>query len=97
MDRIWPRGISKSDAHLDHWLKQLAPSKELRLWFAHDPNKWEEFEERYHAELKGTKSANAEMQIILDHAAKSKVTLLIAARDVEHNNAVALLHYLEMQ
>lgn len=87
VDRLWPRGIAKDKARIDEWRKEIAPSDELRRWFDHDPTKWEEFQERYRQEL----AAKAE---IMDHlralAWKGTVTLLFAAKDEEHNNAVVL-------
>ncbi len=87
VDRIWPRGVSKEMARVDLWLKEAAPSTALRQWFAHDPAKWEEFVRRYHAELRGRAD---EVKQIRGLARKGRVTLLYAARDEEHNNAVAL-------
>lgn len=87
VDRLWPRGISKDEARIDEWLKEIAPSDELRKWFGHDPARWEEFRQRYRRELE----ANAEL---LDHLRKlaeaGTVILLFAAKDEEHNNAVVL-------
>lgn len=92
VDRLWPRGIAREKARIDEWLKEIAPSDELRKWFGHDPARWDEFRERYRQELE----AKAE---ILDHlrsmAKKGTVTLLFAARDEEHNNAVALREMLD--
>ena len=91
VDRIWPRGVSKEDASIELWLKEIAPSDILRKWFAHDPAKWAEFLARYHRELEQKQEALAEIK----HAArKGPVTLLYGARDEEHNNAVALRLYL---
>ena len=87
VDRLWPRGLSKEKAHVDLWLKEVAPSNELRKWFAHDPAKWPEFKTRYKAELK----QNAEQVALLKQAvAKGHATLLYGARDTEHNEAVVL-------
>lgn len=86
VDRLWPRGVSKAKADLHLWLKDVAPSTELRKWFDHDPAKWAEFERRYRAELKGT-AAFAELQQL---AHKGNITLIYAARDQEHNEAVVL-------
>ena len=91
VDRLWPRGLSKEKAHLDLWLKDIAPSDELRHWFGHDPERWAEFQKRYRAELGGKADALAELRALM---AKGKVTLLFAAHDEEHNNAVALTAYL---
>lgn len=91
VDRLWPRGLSKEKAHLDLWLKDVAPSDELRHWFGHDPERWAEFQKRYKAELDGKADALAKLRGLM---AKGKVTLLFAAHDEEHNNAVALAAYL---
>lgn len=92
VDRLWPRGVSKEEARLDRWEKDLAPSNELRRWFGHDPAKWEEFLRRYRAELEGNEEALARLR---QEAGEGTVTLLYAARDEEHNNAVALKRYIE--
>lgn len=91
VDRLWPRGVSKEKAHIDHWLKEIAPSDELRHWFGHDPQKWDEFLRRYREELQ----ANGEAVAALRSAIGGKTaTLLYAAHDTEHNNAVALRDFL---
>jgi uncharacterized protein YeaO (DUF488 family) len=92
VDRLWPRGINKEALHLEAWLKELAPSNELRRWFGHDAGKWEEFCRRYHAELDGNKSDWSRLAKL---AETQDITLLFAAHDTEHNNAVALRAYLE--
>jgi uncharacterized protein YeaO (DUF488 family) len=92
VDRLWPRGFSKEKASLDRWEKDLAPSNELRRWFGHDPAKWEEFLRRYRAELVGKEEALARLRREAD---EGTVTLLYAAKDEEHNNAVALKRHLE--
>lgn len=95
VERLWPRGIKKEDLKLDDWIKEAAPSTELRKWFNHDPEKWDEFQRRYREELDAHPQA---WQPILDAAKKGRVTLLFSSRDSEHNNVVALRHYLvEMQ
>ncbi len=94
VDRLWPRGLSKQKAALDCWMKDIAPSTELRKWFGHDPARWDEFQRRYFAELDAQPEA---WQPILRAAHRGNVTLLYGARDVEHNNAVALKEYLEKQ
>ena len=94
VDRLWPRGLAKGEVRLDDWLKQLAPSDSLWRWFAHDPARWEEFKRRYFAELDGRREA---WRSVLERAKRGPVTLLYAARDPEHNNAVALCLYLEQQ
>ena len=90
VDRLWPRGIKKEDLRLDAWAKALAPSTELRKWFAHDEAKWPEFRKRYRAEL----AANGATEIIRDLLASAKraktITLLYGAKDREHNEAVVL-------
>lgn len=91
VDRVWPRGISRDALKLDLWAKDAAPSTALRKWFGHDPARWHEFQKRYAAELDHNPTA---WTPILECARKSKVTLVYAARDTEHNNAVALSSYL---
>lgn len=91
VDRIWPRGVSKETARIDKWLKEVAPSTNLRKWFGHDPEKWTEFKKRYYVELKD----NQAVDDILQTARERPVTLVYAAKDQEHNNAVALKEYLE--
>jgi len=87
VDRLWPRGLTKEEAHVDGWLKDIAPSDELRRWFSHDPSKWQEFKDRYKRELQGKKE---EIERIRKEAEKGTVTLLFSAKDTEHNNAVVL-------
>ncbi|HEV3413674.1 MAG TPA: DUF488 domain-containing protein [Puia sp.] len=87
IDRLWPRGLSKEKAHVDKWLKEVAPSTELRKWFQHDPKKWAQFCTKYREELKGS-VALTELQDDI-HRHKS-VTLLFGAKDEQHNDAVAL-------
>jgi uncharacterized protein YeaO (DUF488 family) len=91
VDRLWPRGLTKEKARVDLWLKEIAPSTELRRWFGHDPAKWTEFKRRYRAELKGNKEQVARL---VDEMEKGPVTLLYGARDEEHNEAVVLLELL---
>ncbi|MBI4901845.1 MAG: DUF488 family protein [Actinobacteria bacterium] len=91
VERLWPRGIRKDAIEMDGWLRDVAPSGELRTWFSHDPERWEEFRRRYFAEL----DANpASCEPLLHAAATGTVTLLYSSRDQEHNNAVALRDYL---
>src|SRR5215470_7964484 len=92
VERLWPRGIKKADLQMDAWLKDLAPSTELRRWFAHDPRKWEEFRRRYLAELR---SASEAIELLVKAARRGPVTLLYSAHDPDHNNAVALKGYVE--
>jgi uncharacterized protein YeaO (DUF488 family) len=88
VDRLWPRGLSKEKASVDLWLKDIAPSTELRKWFDHDPEKWEEFQKRYLHELK----ENSEpVQTLKQELKKRKVTLLFGAKDEEHNQAIVIL------
>ncbi|OAJ71145.1 hypothetical protein A7976_06830 [Methylobacillus sp. MM3] len=92
IDRIWPRGLSKASASVDLWFKTLAPSTELRQWFGHDPEKWVQFRQRYFAELDGQAEA---VDQVLKMAKRRRVTLLYGAKDTLHNNAVALMEYLD--
>lgn len=92
VDRLWPRGLSKANASVDLWLKTLAPSTELRQWFGHDPEKWEEFRQRYFAEL-GDHAE--EISQVRKMAKRRRVTLLYGAKDAAHNNAVAIMEYLK--
>ncbi len=92
IDRLWPRGLTKQKAKVDLWLKAIAPSAELRTWFNHDPGKWVEFKHRYQAELRKNESSLSQLRELL---AMGAVTLLYAARDEEHNDAVVLKAYLE--
>ena len=87
VDRLWPRGLSKEKAHVDLWLKEIAPSTELRKWFAHDPAKWSAFEARYRAELKQNP---LQLALLKQAAAKGPATLLYGAKDEEHNEAIVL-------
>ncbi|MDY3125723.1 DUF488 domain-containing protein [Bifidobacterium mongoliense] len=91
VDRLWPRGISKVKASLGVWLKEIGPSTELRQWFGHDPSCFEEFAERYRAELDGNPAVDELRGIIAEH---ETVTLLYGAKDAEHNQAVVLRDYL---
>ena len=87
VDRLWPRGLAKAEAKLDDWIKDIAPSAELRKWFGHDPDRWAGFQTRYRAELAGQGGA---LDRLRDLARKQKVTLVYGARDEERNNAVVL-------
>ncbi len=91
VERLWPRGVKKEALHLDAWLKDVAPSTELRQWFAHDPVKWVEFQRRYVAELDAKPEA---VQPLRKAMREGPVTLLFSSHDAEHNNAVALKSYL---
>jgi uncharacterized protein YeaO (DUF488 family) len=92
VDRLWPRGIKKEAAGVDLWLKEIAPSNELRKWYNHDPEKWTEFKTRYFQELEEQGSA---IEQVLSAAKKGKVTLLFSSKELKLNNAVALKEYLE--
>ena len=92
VDRLWPRGIKKEKLEMEAWLKDVAPSQNLRKWFAHDPAKWQEFQRRYRAELEANPDA---WKPILEAARQGNVTLLYSARDSEHNSAVLLKAFLE--
>jgi uncharacterized protein YeaO (DUF488 family) len=94
VDRLWPRGLRKEDAHLDAWLKDIAPSDALRKWFGHDPKRYREFEERYRSELE-TAAARALLDELAKRAARGTVTLVYSAHDEEHNNARVLATELE--
>ncbi|MBI2851445.1 MAG: DUF488 family protein [Chloroflexi bacterium] len=89
VDRLWPRGLSKGEAGIDEWLKDLAPSDELRRWFAHEPEKWPEFRKRYLEELSVPEKTEA-LKRIARMVAEGGVTLLYAAKDTERNNARVL-------
>jgi uncharacterized protein YeaO (DUF488 family) len=91
IDRIWPRGVSKEQAHLDEWARELAPSSELRRWFGHDPAKFEEFRGRYRDELAAQGEKLRELRA---RARKGALTLIYSARDTEHNDAVVLAELL---
>jgi uncharacterized protein YeaO (DUF488 family) len=91
VDRLWPRGLSKSDAKLDLWLPDLGPSTTLRRWFNHDTERWAEFQRRYHAELKEKTTLLAS---ITKQTKTGPVTLLYSAKDEQHNQAVALRSFL---
>ena len=89
VDRMWPRGVTKGKLRLDAWLKELAPSTELRKWFGHDPARWEEFERRYETEL-SSPEAQTLLTELAERATLGPITLLYAAKDERHNNAVVL-------
>lgn len=93
VDRLWPRGISKTDAHLDLWLKNIAPSTELRKRFNHDPDKREEFQKRYTQELSHNTDAIKTLQDILTH--HKDLVLLYGAKDEKHNQALVIKNYLQ--
>jgi len=87
VDRLWPRGLTKEKAKVDLWLKEVAPSTELRKWFAHDPAKWHEFQTRYKAELKNNPE---QVALLKKEVAKGPATLLYGAKDEQHNEAIVL-------
>ena len=89
VDRVWPRGMSRADAHVDEWLRELGPSTELRKWFGHDPARWDEFRQRYRAEL-ATPDQQGRLEHIREVAAGRPLTLVYSAKDTEHNQAVVI-------
>lgn len=92
VDRLWPRGLKKEDAAVDQWAKEIAPSSDLRKWFNHEQEKWQDFRRRYKAELE----ENEALKDLMEHIKSSKqITLLYAAHDEEHNHAVVLKDFLE--
>lgn len=95
VDRVWPRGVSKEDAALDEWMKEIGPSKELRQWFDHDPEKFETFKDKYHQELQdGEQKANYDKLKAIQKE-NSTITLVYAAKDEKHNQAQVLKEMLE--
>ena len=92
LDRLWPRGLSKDKAHVDRWLKDIAVSDELRRWFGHDPQRWPEFQRRYRQELLAHQDVLRELA---EQASRGTITILYAARDDQHNNALVLRQALE--
>lgn len=91
VDRLWPRGLTKEKARIDLWLKEVAPSNELRKWFSHDPAKWPEFKSRYRAELKHNAH---QFELLKQELAKGPATLLYGAKDQQYNQAQVLLQLL---
>jgi uncharacterized protein YeaO (DUF488 family) len=91
VERLWPRGLSKRDARIDLWLKEVAPSPELRRWFDHDPDRWAEFQRRYFDELR---ERGEVLERVREKLRAGKVTFVFASREVRYNNAVALAEYL---
>ena len=87
VDRLWPRGVSKEEAQLDEWIKEIAPSAELRTWFGHDPRRWDEFRERYRAELA---EHSEKLKDLRRRAREGPITLVYSARDEVHNDAIVL-------
>ncbi|WP_440895443.1 DUF488 domain-containing protein [Amphibacillus sp. Q70] len=95
VDRLWPRGVSKEKAQLDGWVKELAPSRELRIWFGHKAENFEKFAIRYREELESDADAQEAVQQVILQSKKNRVTLLYAAKDPQVNHAVVLKEYLE--
>ena len=91
VERLWPRGLKKESLRIEGWVREVAPSTELRRWFGHDPAKWDEFRRRYRAELEAHPDA---WRVLLDAARHGPVTLLYSAHDITHNNAIGLQEYL---
>jgi uncharacterized protein YeaO (DUF488 family) len=87
VDRLWPRGVSKTEARLDEWFKEIAPTTELRTWFGHDPDRWDEFRRRYRAELAGHPEILKDLR---RRAREGPITLVYSARDEAHNDALVL-------
>jgi uncharacterized protein YeaO (DUF488 family) len=96
VDRVWPRGMRKEDAHLDEWLRDVAPSSELRKWYGHDPERFTEFRRRYLAELRDGEHREA-AEHLRDLAAHDRVMLLTATKDVDHSQAAVLAEWLNKQ
>jgi uncharacterized protein YeaO (DUF488 family) len=94
VDRLWPRGKSKESLGYQAWLKEVAPSDELRHWFAHDPQKWEEFQRRYAVELERKEDS---WRPLVEAARRGDITLLYASKERQYNNAVVLKRYLEQR
>jgi len=92
VDRLWPRGMRKEDAHIDEWAKDISPSTELRKWYDHTPDLWSEFQKRYKAELKKNETVPA---FVEGHEDKKIITLLYGAKSEEYNHAIVLQQYLE--
>lgn len=93
VDRVWPRGMRREDAHLDEWLRDVAPSTELRRWYAHDPDRFPEFRHRYRAELRDAEHRQAARHL-RDLATRDRLTLLTATKDVDHSQAAVLAEWL---
>ncbi len=92
IDRLCPRGLKKEEARVDQWMKEIAPSTELRKWFGHDPDKWGEFKKRFFKELNGRQDL---VDVITNAARKGTVTLLFGSKEERYNNAAALKEYIE--
>tara|TARA_R110002020_G_scaffold316113_6_gene531182 strand:+ start:197 stop:544 length:348 start_codon:yes stop_codon:yes gene_type:complete len=94
IDRVWPRGVSKGDAKLDEWMKEIAPSTELRKWFDHEEERFDDFSKKYKKELENHSKL---VQQLLEKAKDKRLTLLYGAKDEKHNQAIVLKNYLENQ
>ena len=94
VERLWPRGLTKARAAVDLWLKDVAPSPELRRWFGHDPARWKQFEQRYWKELRAKQEV---VDLLASKARSGTITLVYAARDQEHNSALALKEFLDQR
>jgi uncharacterized protein YeaO (DUF488 family) len=92
VERLWPRGLTKAKAAVDLWMKDVAPSPDLRKWFGHDPSRWEQFKQRYWKELKDKKE---DVDVLRRKTMEGKVTFVYAAHDEEHNGALALKEFIE--
>lgn len=92
VDRVWPRGVRKEEAALDDWMREVAPSTDLRHWFGHDPARFEEFRSRYHRELADRTDA---VEVLTQRVREGRLTLVYGARDEQHNNAIVLREHLE--
>ena len=92
VERLWPRGLTKEKAQVDLWMKDIAPTARLRKWFNHDPDKWEEFQHRYRAELRNN---DEQVMQLKDEIGKTKATFVYSARDEIHNAAIVLLDFLK--
>ena len=96
VDRLWPRGLNKEEVQIKTWLRDLAPSAELRRWFSHEPQRWEEFQQRYVEELEDPEKTS-QIENLLQQVRQGTATLVFAAKDEERNNAVVLKNYLEQR
>ena len=94
VERLWPRGMTKEKAKLDLWLKEISPSPQLRLWYSHDPGKWDEFRKRYWAELEMAQEAVKQLRLL---SKQGMLTLVYAARDEQHNSAIVLKAFLDQK
>lgn len=95
VDRLWPRGIKKEEVKIDLWLKEVAPSIELRKWFSHDPSRWKEFCKRYKTELRKDEEKKIALSELVEIAGREELTLVYSAKDKEHNSAVALKNLID--